>query len=191
MKEIKINEDTRISIGEGMKVTVTDDTVLFNKRTQGFKDGDIITVNGDCIVILQGDYNCGNFYYHAYIDSNKNLHLRKNDYRWFTFEDACRLSTYEEKQMLFNEMAKHSMTWDEQQKKIVRWRAEYGEKYSYFADEGLIEVDNEDLIPIDNSLYESGNYFHPGDKNRQESAALAIKKALASVWEDLPKYEDL
>lgn len=182
MKEIKINEDTRIAIEEGMEVTVTDNSVVFEKKIE-FKNGDIYT-DGQYIILCES-FRDGNIMAHftceytnrgaKYIDASKSM---------------LRYATEEEKQTLFNEMAKHSMMWDWQQKKIVRWRADECEIYCHIGTNAEISSDIEGFSTEADSCYESGNYFHPDDVQRKESAALAIKKALDSVWEDLPKCED-
>ena len=189
MKEIEINEDTRIAIGEGMKVTMTNDAIQF-EREQKFKDGDILAEREGTVCILRGEYNNGNFNHYISFNHKRKM-MATGICRWSLPEVGWHLATETEKQKLFDEMTKHSLTWDAKGKKVVRWRAKRGEMYCYIDSCADILACREDYYDDVHSLrYDLGNYFHYEDKERQESAAMVIKKSLNTIWEDLPKCED-
>ena len=180
MREIKINEDTCISIGEGIKATVTDNSVVFEKKKE-FQNGDIIT-DGQYIMLCKSFDNNGIVNHCMYIThpkgvSNIDINI-----------DKLRYATEFEKNELLHEMTSHSLMWDEQQKKVVRWRAKKGEMYCYIDSYAAILECREDYWDDIHSLrYDVGNYFHYEDEERQKSAVIAVKNALDSVWEGLPK----
>lgn len=102
------------------------ETLKIEKQTE-FKDGDVVVTDAvpslcypKCIFILKGDLNTGESCANSYIFYNIN-----NNVFWFDVLDTeirdrnIHLATEEEKQHLFDALAKKGKTWDAEKKQIV------------------------------------------------------------------------
>ena len=90
------------------------------EKAQSFKDGDIITIKphiGDKLIYLFKAEDDEKYYSHAFLDGNIAIVNEDSYYH----KDFCtaRLSTDEEKQQLFNGLAKKNIAWDAEKKQIV------------------------------------------------------------------------
>ena len=85
-----------------------------------FKDGDIVTIMpriGDKLIYLFKEEDNGKYYGHAFLDGNIAI-VNEDSYCQKDFSTA-RPSTEEEKQQLFEALAKKGKTWDAEKKAIV------------------------------------------------------------------------
>ena len=76
--------------------------------------------------------------------------------------DNMRPATDDEKQRLFDALAKEGKRWNAEEKRIEdlpRWRAKLGDFYFYIEEMLGIGCHAETKDDIDNSFYTSGNYF--------------------------------
>ena len=58
-------------------------------------------------------------------------------------------------------MELHGLKWNAEEKRVekIRWRAEKGESYWFISSEGGIIEYKEDNHPLDEKIYNFGNYF--------------------------------
>ena len=102
------------------------ETLKIEKQTE-FKDGDVVVTDAvpslcysKCIFILKGDFNTGESCANYYIFYN----INNNDFCFDVLDTEIRdrnihLATEEEKQHLFDALAKKGKTWDAEKKQIV------------------------------------------------------------------------
>lgn len=102
------------------------ETLKIEKQTE-FKDGDVVVTDAvpslcysKCIFILKGDLNTGESCANSYIFYN----INNNDFCFDVLDTEIRdrnihLATEEEKQHLFDALAKKGKTWDAEKKQIV------------------------------------------------------------------------
>lgn len=102
------------------------ETLKIEKQTE-FKDGDVVVTDAvpslcysKCISILKGDFNTGESCANSYIFYN----INNNDFCFDVLDTGIRdrnihLATEEEKQHLFDALAKKGKTWDAEKKQIV------------------------------------------------------------------------
>lgn len=102
------------------------ETLKIEKQTE-FKDGDVVVTDAvpslcysKCIFILKGDFNTGESCANSYIFYN----INNNDFCFDVLDTEIRdrnihLATEEEKQHLFDALAKKGKTWDAEKKQIV------------------------------------------------------------------------
>lgn len=122
------------------------------------QDGDIISFGYDAIGIVKVCYR-GN---HSQYVTLSNDRLKFNEGSWST--DNMRPATEEERQKLFDAMAKAGKRWNPGTKKVedVRWRAEHGKTYFYLTcgETNFLVTSNKDIgLSMDDDRYKCGNYF--------------------------------
>lgn len=108
------------------------ETLKIEKQTE-FKDGDVVVTDAvpslcysKCIFILKGDLNTGESCANCYIFYN----INNNDFYFDVLDTEIRdrnihLATEEEKQHLFDALAKKGKTWDAEKKQIVDLKPKY------------------------------------------------------------------
>lgn len=108
------------------------ETLKIEKQTE-FKDGDVVVTDAvpslcysKCIFILKGDLNTGESCANSYIFYN----INNNDFCFDVLDTEIRgrnihLATEEEKQHLFDALAKKGKTWDAEKKQIVDLKPKY------------------------------------------------------------------
>ena len=108
------------------------ETLEIEKQTK-FKDGDVVVTDAvpslcysKCIFILKGDLNTGESCANSYIFYN----INNNDFCFDVLDTEIRdrnihLATEEEKQHLFDALAKKGKTWDAEKKQIVDLKPKY------------------------------------------------------------------
>ena len=108
------------------------ETLKIEKQTE-FKDGDVVVTDAvpslcysKCIFILKGDLNTGESCANSYIFYN----INNNDFYFDVLDTEIRdrnihLATEEEKQHLFDALAKKGKTWDAEKKQIVDLKPKY------------------------------------------------------------------
>lgn len=169
----------KIEVPEGCKpVNVQVDGRFITYGVEGikkFNDGDILLEEDGSIVIYNPNYKTfydGVGYYCAI---HKRLHIHKDGETapFGTFDEVLRFATEDEKQKLFDALAKEGKQWNAEKKQIesIRWRAKAGDRYWYFDTE--IQTDNcsDEYDSVDGGRYDIGNYF----KTEQEAEAMAEK----------------
>ena len=158
---------------EQIKVNVPEGCTANIKKEEGFlivtfeqkkeekcrpKDGDIVTGKTSTIAIYAGTKEHGDII--TYAGFNMHLTLRKGTGWGYTYD--YRPATEEEKQRLFDALAKEGMQWNAEKKCIEylpRWRQKHDECY-YFIDSELIVSYQPDVrCKTDNNRHEAGNYF--------------------------------
>ena len=188
-QELKIN----VPIPEGMvlksvRSEIKDGTVVIipeYEENPKYKDGDILTLFDGTVFIYNPDNSkiansCGNNYYLA-IATDGSLFVKKGSRieAYWGYNDEIRgLATEEEKQRLFEVLAKNGYKWNAEERKIekVLPRALKGGKYFYINRTFQIVDFFEEGVSIDNQLYEAGNYFLT--KEEAEKYAAKFKEML-------------
>lgn len=101
------------------------ETLEIEKTQPEFKDGDIVfmrevksELSANCIFILRGEYNGeGNAFYHAFYNADDKFVYA--EYGSTRVHYNLRPATYEERQRLFDALAKENKKWDAEKKAIV------------------------------------------------------------------------
>lgn len=95
------------------------ETLEIEKIQPEFKDGDIVRcINGTIVLIKEISFS-QKVYFHAYIFLNK-LFFQDNSSSYYGHtKDIERIATDDEKQQLFDALAKEGKTWDAEKKQII------------------------------------------------------------------------
>ena len=102
-----------------------------------FKDGDIITCGGKsyswtCVLRGEIEQNVDNMFIAEYcnVDSEGDYSCENGDSNFATW---VRYATEEEKQKLFDALAKEGKAWDSERKAVVdlKWKPKIGDKYNH------------------------------------------------------------
>lgn len=94
------------------------ETLEIEKTQPEFKDGDIVICNNDTIILVKEISSCREVYFHAYIFCGK-LFIQDGS-SYYGFADMIkRIATEEEKQQLFEALAKEGKAWNAEKKQIV------------------------------------------------------------------------
>ncbi|MDY5353926.1 MAG: hypothetical protein SPG69_07865 [Bacteroides pyogenes] len=190
-QELKIN----VPIPEGMvlksvRSEIKDGTVVVipeYEENPKYKDGDILALLDGSIFIYNSDNSkladsCGNNYYLA-IATYDSLFAKKGfriDSYWGYNNEIRGLATEEEKQKLFDVLAKNGYKWNAETKELekVLPRVPKGEKF--FAFNGFLEVfkREEERDFLCDCYYKAGNYFLTEEeaKRAADKAKEAIKR---------------
>lgn len=135
---IKANDDTQTyisTIEERLGGKLNRETLEIEPAQPEFKDGDIVVMDAvssmcysKCILILKEDLNTGENSANSYVFYNIN-----NDYIKFNVLTTIRdrnihLVTEEEKQQLFNALAKEGKAWDSEKKQIINLKPKWTPK---------------------------------------------------------------
>ena len=148
-----------------------------------FKDGDFIFLtnnNGRGYVAIFKKTK-DRIYYHVLLDFYGELVFNDSASKSWR---CVRHATEEEKQKLFDAMAKDGKRWNDEEKRVEdikpkRWRSKYGCDY-WFIGTSMKTMCEADLLSYpDNSRYNSGNYFKT--EEQAESAAEKIKELLKQI----------
>ena len=136
------------------------------------KDGDVIAFGADpedlSIAIFESMEEDDCFKAHAVFD-NRILFYKPG---WLFMN--IRPATDDEKQRLFDALAKEGKRWNAETKQIEdlpRWRAKDGEKYYFISDCLDVDFTSEDSDEYDDSYYAADNYF-----KTEEAASRAAEK---------------
>ena len=167
MKEIKLSipEGTyrlniSIEINKDGQAVVTYETPAVEIRKEWKpKDGDFLTNKSYGIVVIYADTKDDGIVSYAGFDGNF-LTIEKD--RGWGYTKEFRPATEEEKQKLIDRLAQEGLRWNAEEKKlepIPRWRAKMRDGYYYVSENLSVRYHCENADSIDNSLYESNNYF--------------------------------
>lgn len=177
--KIKLQGDKSISIPEDCRVIIEDGNIIFEKKEQKFKDGDILcSTHSDVVVIFKKyDETYDKIFYSYYHTSIG------NEDGWFS--KYFRYATEEEKQLLFDKMKEQKLKWNAEEKRVetIRWRALTYHEYYYVNTKGNISTEREENHIFDIKKYEFGNYFHT--KEQAKEAAKRVKEVLLKYHEEL------
>lgn len=108
------------TIEEKLGGKLNGETLEVEKAQQEFKNGDIVTIMphiGDKLIYLFKAEDNEKYYGHAFLDGNIAI-VNEDTYCQKDFSTA-RPSTEEEKQQLFEALAKEGKTWDAEKKEVV------------------------------------------------------------------------
>ena len=94
-------------------------TLEIEKAQPEFKDGDIVRcINGTIVLIKEISFS-QKVYFHAYMGNGKIYFQERNSEYYGHIGDIKRVATEEEKQQLFDAIAKEGKAWDAEKKAIV------------------------------------------------------------------------
>lgn len=187
MKEIsmRIPDGTRkvtVEIGDDGKAAIRYEKPEVNVEEKFQpKDGDIIAFGKNLYNLAVGifhRFDDGDYTHEDYVTLSCNgIHFNEGD--WFT--ENMRPATVEDKQRLFNALAKEGKRWNADKKCIEdlpRWRAKENETY-YFIGIDVEVMDNIEYgYSVDDACYSAGNYF----KTRE--AAERVVRQIREIFKD-------
>ena len=175
---------------EQLKINVPEGCTAKIKKEDGFlivtfepkkeenwrpKDGDIVAKETGTIAIYAGTNEHGAII--TYAGFNMYLTLRKGTGWGYTYD--YRPATEEEKQRLFDALAKEGMQWNAEKKCIEyfpRWRQKHDKCYYFIDSELIVSYQPDVLCKTDNNRHEAGNYFKT--KEAAERVASQIREIL-------------
>lgn len=174
-------ENLRVSVPDGCSANVTREgsflVISFEPKEDEKwepKDGDICVSDRNTIFIFNGNDGRKTALHFALFNDRKTTYggaLNGND------PTGYRYATEEEKQHLFDALAKEGKRWNAEEKRIEdlpRWRAKKGDLYFCVNEMQGIDCHSESKDGIDNSFYTSGNYFRT--KEAAEKVAAKIRE---------------
>lgn len=174
-----MEQNFKIAVPEGCTANIEkkDNFVIvtFEPKEWKPKDGDVCVSRKDSIFIFDGNGSRKTSLHFALFKDGSTTYsgaLNGDD-------TGYRYATEEEKQLLFDALAKEGKRWNAEKKRIEdlpRWRAKLGDFYFYVNDMLGVGEHAETKDCIDNSLYTSGNYFKT--REAAERAAEKIRKIL-------------
>lgn len=173
-----MEQNFKIAVPEGCTAEIKQEkgflVVTFEPKEWEPKDGDVIAFGIRGIGIFKAYDSIGHEEYATYVDE---LHF--NETGWV--DDNMRPATEEEKQRLFDALAKKGKRWNAEEKRIEdlpRWRALYNENY-YLIGSGLtVDCQSEIGHSVDDKRYYAGNYF----KTRE--AAEKVAKQIREIFKN-------
>lgn len=173
-----MEQNFKIAVPEGCTAEIKQEkgflVVTFEPEKWEPKDGDVIAFGTRGIGIFKAYDSIGHEEYATYVDE---LHF--NETGWV--DDNMRPATEEEKQRLFDALAKKGKRWNAEEKRIEdlpRWRANLAEVYFYIDDNFSIGSHSDIRDGTDESYYKSGNYF----KTRE--AAEKVAKQVREIFKE-------
>lgn len=185
MKKIKVNipdgcKEATVKIEEDGKVVVTYPTSVKEKKCE-FNDGDFVTDIGDgTICIYAGTNKTGGIISYVGLGGNMNYMTITKKSGWGKTQNF-RPATDLEKQRLLDALAKEGYRWNPDKKELEelpRWRAEANQNYFLVTSSLEVCVECEVFDSIDNSRYNSCNYF------RTEEAAERVAEQIREIFKN-------
>lgn len=170
-----MEQNFKIAVPEGCTASVEkkDNFVIvtFEPKKWEPKDGDVCVSNKGTIFIFDGN---GSY--------KTSLHCALFKAGYIAYSGALsgdditgyRYATEEEKQRLFDALAKEGKRWNAEEKRIedlLRWRAYNNNDYYYIDSIGNVSIDSEGLTECDKMRYFAGNYF----KTREAAEKVACQ----------------
>ena len=164
-----MEQNFKIAMPEGCTAYIKQENgflvVTFEPKEWKPKDGDVYVTNDDGIGIYNANRDHPEGVIPCYLGLTKEdvLNIWTEQYTWgFGREDTMRPATEEEKQRLFDALAKEGKRWNVETKQIEdlpRWRAKMGDFYFYIDDYLSIGSHSDIRDKMDESYYYSCNYF--------------------------------
>ena len=184
-----MEQNFKIAVPEGCTTRIEQQNgflvVTFEPKRYEPKDGDVYVTNDDGIGIYNSNRKHPEGVIPCYLGLTKEgvLNIWTEQYTWgFGREDTMRPATEEEKQRLFDALAKKGKRWNAEEKRIEdlpRWRACCGADYYYYINQiGGIRADNEARVECDDIRYEFGNYF------KTSEAAEKVAKQIREIFKN-------
>ena len=171
-----MEQNFKIAVPEGCTVNIekNDNFVIVSLEPNNWepKNGDVIAFGNNPDSLSIGIFKMDNYdTFTSYATFSGGI-LSFYETGWI--KKNIRPATEEEKQLLFDALAKKGKRWNAEEKRIEdlpRWRANLGDFYFYVNE--TLEVDNhaETKDCVDNSFYTSGNYF----KTREAAEKVACQ----------------
>lgn len=167
--EIKLNQGDRLTLPAGCKAIVENGMVIIEKEdSPRYKDGDILAMESGSIIIYNSDNTLlytkkGNNYYAGLRDDL--CLITKKDFSpgsFFCYNSDIRgLATEEEKQKLFDVLAKNGLKWNAETKELekVLPRTNKGGKFFSIKYDMTVVADKDLYMENYDKMYRSGNYF--------------------------------
>ena len=190
--KIELQAGDTITIPEDCRVQINGDKVTIEKvELPEFKDGDVLTLllNPNVVFIYKEDESKQrlnrNGYYVCNTASNV-IDIAMEDSMFFCgHRNEVRPATKKEKQFLFDKMKLHGLKWNAKEKRVekIRWRAEKGESYWFINSEGSVTEYKEDNHPLDEKIYNFGNYFRT--KEQAEEMLKRIKETFHKYYQKI------
>lgn len=167
--EIKLNQGDRLTLPAGCKAIVENGMVIIEKEdSPRYKDGDILTLNDGAILIYAPNnsksiHSPGNNYYAAIrYDSSLSIQNRKYyTYHFGKYNEIRGFATEEEKQKLFDVLAKNGLKWNAETKELekVLPRTNKGGQFFSITYDMTVVADKDLHTESYDKMYRSGNYF--------------------------------
>ena len=180
-----MEQNFKIAVPEGCMADIKQENgflvVTFEPKKWEPKDGDILSRKGTKALFILRKKVENNAYCYAGIDIYGNLHLINTENVWTTELEVYTPATEEEKQRLFDALAKEGKRWNAEEKRIEdlpRWRANLAEFYFYIEDDLSIGLHSDIRDGMDESYYKLGNYF----KTRE--AAEKVAKQIREIFKE-------
>ena len=171
-----MEQNFKIAVPEGCTAEIKQENgfIVVNFKPDKWepKDGDVIAFGTKGIGIFKTYCSTGHEEYATYVNE---LHFNENGW----VNDNMRPATEEEKQRLFDALAKEGKRWNAEEKRIEdlpRWRALYNENYYLIGSELTVDCQSEIGYVVDDNRYNAGNYFKT--REAAERAAEEIRKIL-------------
>ncbi|WP_394287288.1 hypothetical protein [Bacteroides pyogenes] len=165
--EIKLNQGDRLTLPAGCKAIVENGMVIIEKEdSPRYKDGDILALKYGAVFIYNSNALpqwTGNNYY-AGVRRDSSLSIKKDyclDY-FFGYQSEIRgFATEEEKQKLFDVLAKNGLKWNAETKELekVLPRTNKGGKFFSIKYDMTVVADKDLYMENYDKMYRSGNYF--------------------------------
>lgn len=176
MEKIYKFENAKATVDENGTITVVVNEAYYPK------DGEIVMFQDrpDSVFIYRNVDNMDSKATTYYVALCSGFMLYYNDpehhmLRGFGFADVAP-ATEEAKQLLFDALTNQNLAWDPDAKQVVKWRANFGNRYFYISDTGVINETADIRHNVDNNRFNFGNYF------ATEASAL---KAMKNIKENL------
>lgn len=179
-----MEQNFKIAVPEGCTVNIekNDNFVIVSLEPNNWepKNGDIFFREDTKtqFILRKKDGNIAYCYAGINIDGNLVIDNGRN---WTKVFNKYRPSTEEEKQLLFDALAKEGKRWNAKEKRIedlLRWRALYNENYYLIGSELTVDCQSEIGYVVDDSRYNAGNYF----KTRE--AAEKVAKQIREIFKN-------
>ena len=160
-----MEQNFKIAVPEGCTVNIekNDNFVIVSLEPNNWepKNGDIFFREDTKtqFILRKKDGNIAYCYAGINIDGNLVIDNGRN---WTEVFNKYRPATEEEKQRLFDALAKEGKRWNAEEKRIEdlpRWRALYGDNYYSISSMLTVDPQTEAGFSTDDKLYYAGNYF--------------------------------
>ena len=171
-----MEQNFKIAVPEGCTAEIKQENgfIVVNFKPDKWepKDGDVIAFGTRGIGIFKAYDSIGHEEYATYVNE---LHFNENGW----VNDNMSPATEEEKQLLFDALAKEGKRWNAEEKRIEdlpRWRALYGDNYYSIGSMLTVDPQTEIGFSTDDKHFYAGNYFKT--REAAERAAEKIRKIL-------------
>ena len=186
-----MEQNFKIAVPEGCTANIEKKDgfliVTFEPEKWEPKDGDVIVLEENenyfySIIIYAGESKEGWIKaYVGFFDIGSRIEIDTSSEGFWGKIENYRPATEEEKQRLFDALAKKGKRWNVEEKRIEdlpRWRACNGTYYYYINQIGSVRADTEAQVECDDIRYESCNYF------KTYEAAEKVAKQIREIFKN-------